>query len=336
MEHMKETLILDATRPEESEAAISHAAKILARGGLVAFPTETVYGLGGDARDDETVERIFTAKGRPGNNPLIIHCASLEDARFWAADWPDTAEKAGSVFWPGPLTIVVPASSKLSRRALAGGSTVGLRVPAHPAAIALLREAQIPVAAPSANRSTALSPTSAAAVEHSLGGRIDAILDGGSCPVGIESTVLDLSGPEPVILRPGMITREEIAPTLGRNVRLVQEPNLAPGEVLRSPGQLSRHYSPAVPLVLVEQAAHPRPGDFLICLADRFSQQERRIHLPRDPVSFAEKLYWALHVAETSGARRILMERPPSGSRWTAIHDRLQRAATHVSKPDSS
>lgn len=307
--------------------AILKAAAILRGGGLVAFPTETVYGLGADATREDAVRGIFEAKGRPATNPLIVHCDSAESARRWAGEWPEAADHLARLFWPGPLTLVVPAGKGIAPTVTANGPTVGLRVPAHPVALALLREARLPIAAPSANRSTGLSPTSAQAVERSLGGRIDAILDGGSCPVGIESTVLSLVDDRPRILRPGMVTARDIEQALGRVID--KTPLVVQGEEpMPSPGLLARHYAPAIPMRMVEAPAVEKTGAFLIRLANEFTREERCICLPREPRSYAGKLYWALHLAEQSGAEEILVECPPFEEEWSAIHDRLRRASS--------
>src|SRR5215207_179752 len=203
---------VDADAPD---AAVREAAAVLRAGGLVAFPTETVYGLGAHALDPAAVERIYQAKGRPAYNPLIVHAADAAAARRLAARWPGAAERLAERFWPGPLTLVVPRSPEIPDAVSAGLATVALRVPAHPVAHALLLAAGIPVAAPSANRSTQISPTTAEHVRRGLGERVDLIVDGGPCPVGIESTVLSLAGPVPTVLRPGTISIDDLRPVIG-------------------------------------------------------------------------------------------------------------------------
>src|ERR1700736_6193048 len=197
------------------QAAIEHAAALIRAGKLVAFPTETVYGLGANALDAVAVERIFAAKGRPRTSPLIVHVDSVEMARSFAARWPEAAGKLAQRYWPGPLTLVVPKQPQIPAIVTAGLPTVGLRMPAHPIALALIRAAGVPVAAPSANRFTELSPTTADHVRLSLGSDIDYILDGGPCSVGIESTVLSLAGRRPILLRPGGISRTELEAIAG-------------------------------------------------------------------------------------------------------------------------
>lgn len=320
----KKTRRLDGSRP----ADVREAAELLRRGELVAFPTETVYGLGADARNGEAIARIFAAKGRPSNNPLIVHVDSGEAARQWCAAWPEVASILASLFWPGPLTMVLPAAGGIAPAVLAGGTTVGLRVPRHPVALALLDACGFPLAAPSANRSNRLSPTSAQAVADLLGdGACAAILDGGPCEVGIESTVLDLSGSTPLVLRPGGVSREELAEALGRPVLLRREAE--GGGPLRSPGMLPRHYSPRLPLSLVDGIeGEPRPGTFLISLGRPRPTTPLHVTLPPDPELYARRLYECLLRAEESGAVRIVVERPPAEPGWMAILDRLARAAT--------
>ena len=201
-------------------AVIAEAAAILRRGGVVAFPTETVYGLGANAMDAAAVQSIFAAKGRPADNPVIVHVADTAAARRLAAHWPDIATLLAEKFWPGSLTLILPKRPEMPEVVTAGGSTVGIRVPAHPIALELLRVAEIPIAAPSANRSTQISPTTAAHVMQSLNGRIDLVLDGGPTTGGLESTVLDLTVDPPRILRPGLVTRQQLQAVIGNVARV--------------------------------------------------------------------------------------------------------------------
>ncbi|MDR0787446.1 MAG: threonylcarbamoyl-AMP synthase [Gemmatimonadota bacterium] len=241
---------IDSIHPEPE--IVEQAAAILRGGGTVAFPTETVYGLGGNALDPEAIARIYAAKGRPSFNPLIVHCADTEAARSLAAEWTEEAEQLARIFWPGPLTLVVRKREVVPDTVTAGLPNVALRVPAHPVAAALLRAAGVPIAAPSANRYTELSPTTAAHVEKSLGGRINALLDGGPTRVGLESTVVDLSGDEPVLLRPGLISATDLETALGRSLL---SPKEFSGDAPRpAPGMVRRHYAPRAPLFLI-------PGD---------------------------------------------------------------------------
>lgn len=328
--HLKETggqrtEILNARDAAGARQAIATALGILRRGGVVAIPTETVYGLAANAEDAAAVRRIFTAKGRPGHNPLIVHVAGADHGAGFVSRWPGEAAALAEAFWPGPLTLVLPAGHRVAPPVLAGGSTVGLRAPCHPIALELIRSGPIALAAPSANRSNSLSPTCAAAVLEDLGGRIDAILDGGGCGVGIESTVLDLSGEAPIVLRPGMITAGDIAGVLGREVFAGGGRE---GEVLKSPGQLRRHYAPRIPLVLVEGPPAPGDGDFPVRLGPREEWTPQQVVLLEEPEAYARALYRALRWAEQSGCARIVLQLPPRGERWEAIHDRLHRGAT--------
>ncbi|HEX2208930.1 MAG TPA: L-threonylcarbamoyladenylate synthase, partial [Longimicrobium sp.] len=233
-------LRVDPVHPDP--AALRQPAEVLRAGGLVAFPTETVYGLGAHALDPAAVQRIYEAKGRPSYNPLIVHLADVDAARGLASSWPEQAERLAAAFWPGPLTLVVPKNDSIPDSVTAGLPSVALRVPAHPVAHALLRAAGIPVAAPSANRSTQVSPTTARHVERSLGARVDVIVDGGPCPVGIESTVLSLVGPVPTLLRPGTVSVEDLRPVIG-DVALPSSATDATA-ARPSPGMLDRHYAP--------------------------------------------------------------------------------------------
>jgi L-threonylcarbamoyladenylate synthase len=282
---------------------IARAAELLRAGRLVAFPTETVYGLGANALDQAAVRRIFDAKGRPHSSPLIVHVASIEMARGLASEWPEKAELLAKRFWPGPLTIIVPKSSRVPDVVTAGLSSVGLRIPAHPMARALIEAAQIPIAAPSANRFTELSPTTAENVPEGLA---DLVLNGGPCTVGIESTVISLAGPVPRILRPGMITQTQIE-------QLIGPVELSGG--VESPGQHPRHYSPRTPIILGED---PQEG------------RGRRLSLarmPHDASSYAERLYRVLHELDQQGYDWISIELPPDTPQWAGIRDRLTRAA---------
>ncbi len=318
-------MILKPTTPDALRDALRQAAEVIRAGGLVAFPTETVYGLGADATNQAAVQRIFQAKGRPSNNPVIVHVARWDDARPLVSAWPPEAALLSRKYPSGPLTLVLPAGSAIAPSVLAGGTTVGIRVPSHPMAVQLLRECGRPLAAPSANRSNSISPTTAEAVARSLGDRAPLILDGGPCQVGIESTVLDLTGPRPVILRPGMISAAELSVVLGVPVELHRgdSPKEAP---LRSPGMLSRHYAPSTPLRLIKDIpAIPPPEAYLIRLGGG-ARGSREASLPAEPAAYAQQLYAALQTADASGASEILIECPPDDEQWAAILDRLRRA----------
>lgn len=286
----------------------AEAAALIRGGRLVAFPTETVYGLGANALDAEAVRRIFLAKGRPLTSPLIVHVDSIAGAKRLARSWPPAAQVLAEKFWPGPLTLVVEKTPAIPDIVTAGLPTVGLRMPAHPIALALIHEAGVPIAAPSANRFTELSPTAA---EH-VPPLADMILDGGPAKVGIESTVLSLAGPVAVLLRPGMITREQIEAVIGP-VGQHRGDGAHP-----SPGMHPRHYSPSTPLFLVQPGDPPRQGH-----GARLSLTQ----MPRDPAGYASRLYETLHQLDGRGFDWIEIERPPDDPPWAAIVDRLQRAA---------
>ena len=297
--------------------AIARAAAVLRAGGLVAFPTETVYGLGANALDPAAVARIFAAKGRPATNPVIVHVADPDGVHAVAADWPDVARRLADRFWPGPLTLVVPKRPDVPDAVTAGGPTVAVRCPAHPVARALIREAGVPVAAPSANRSTALSPTRAEHVVMGLAGRIDVVLDGGPCPGGIESTVVDATGPFVRLLRPGLVTVPMLEAVVGR-----VDVGPADDAVARSPGQMARHYSPRTPVTLVDG---PDAVAGLRVATVGFENADRL--MPRTPAGYAAELYAVLHELDAGGYDRLVVELPPDTPEWAGVRDRLRRAA---------
>jgi L-threonylcarbamoyladenylate synthase len=318
--------------------AVARAAEVLRHGGLVAFPTETVYGLGADALDTEAVGRIFAAKGRPATNPVIVHVTSADEARELTAAWPEEAALLAARFWPGPLTLVLPRNRRVPDVVTAGGPTVAVRVPAHPVALALLRAAGLPVAAPSANRSTGLSPTRAEHVLRGLDGRIDLVLDGGPTAGGLESTVLDVTGNPPRLLRPGLVGPAEIEAAIGPVLRPGQPPE--PGPVpLRSPGLLERHYAPSAPLERVPEDGGARVAELLregvrvgwVAFGEAAGGDRpglRVVALPREPAGYGAGLYAALHALDQAGVERIVVTLPPQSEEWLAVHDRLRRAAS--------
>jgi len=325
-----EVLAVDARDPDP--AAVRRAAGVLQGGGLVAFPTETVYGLGADGLDCEAVARIFAAKGRPATNPLILHVTGAAQSRELVADWPAAAAALAERFWPGPLTIVLPKRSIVPDAATAGGPTVAVRCPAHPVAMALMRAAGVPVAAPSANRSTRLSPTCAEHVLRGLGGRIEMVLDAGPTSGGIESTVLDLASDAPRLLRPGIVSTAEIEAVIGP----VQRGPAGAGVPLRSPGMLRRHYAPRTPLECVdseEQAAvaAARDGGRVVLLtlggAPQVPGSPTVVAMPQTPHAYAARLYATLHALDDGGYDRIMVVLPPETEDWLAVRDRLRRAA---------
>jgi L-threonylcarbamoyladenylate synthase len=329
--------ILPTDTPARFAAAVERAAERLRAGGLVALPTETVYGLAANAFDAAAVAAIFVAKGRPANNPIIVHVASREMARACVAGWPTAADRLADAFWPGPLTLVLPRAARIPNVVTAGGPTVGVRWPAHPFIQAVIRECGFPLAAPSANASNRLSPTSAEHVGRSLGGRAPLIVDGGPCAVGIESTVLDLTTTPARVLRPGMIHDVSLAAVLG---------NVAAGAGggsagLRSPGQLPKHYAPKARLLILEWR---NEDDLKQQLANRQSPPSRSwivAHtqipggagfagvsvIPHDAEAFARACYAELHRCDAAGVAAIIVEAVPTTPEWCGIADRLRRAA---------
>lgn len=305
-------------------AELRRAAGILREGGLVAFPTETVYGLGANALDAAAVERIYRAKGRPKQSPLIVHVASVAMARALARVWPPAAERLAQRFWPGPLTLVVEKSPRVPDVVTAGLGTVGLRCPKHPVARALIEEAGVPLAGPSANRFGETSPTRAEHVRRSLGDAVDLILDGGPCEVGIESTVVSLAG-EPVLLRPGAISRKELEEACGCPIAV--RGAARPDSPHPSPGLHPRHYSPRTPVWLVagEAPLPPGRGAWLWLRTPRAA--ERAIRMPDNPLHYGQLLYKTFHDLDVLGLDWIAVEPPPEDSRWEAVADRLTRAS---------
>jgi L-threonylcarbamoyladenylate synthase len=311
---------------------IEQAVEILRRSGLVAFPTETVYGLGADATDSAAVAKIFAAKGRPSTNPLIVHVADAGVGRRYAASWPEEAEKLASQFWPGPLSLVVSKAPSIVDAVTAGRATVGLRVPDHPLALELLRAFDGPIAAPSANRSNHLSPTTAQHVRDELGDRVDLILDGGPCRVGIESTVLDLSGHTPTILRPGGVSREQIEAVIGP-VALCA--GTAPADQpASSPGQLAVHYAPRTPAFRFEPSQRgqidvdlggAKSGLVVVSPMDVVEKSGRIVALSCRPEVYARHLYDVLRELDAMSLAAIFIELPPDEPQWTAVRDRIIR-----------
>jgi L-threonylcarbamoyladenylate synthase len=294
-----------------AELDITRAGALLRAAELVAFPTETVYGLGANALDPAAIEKIYVAKGRPPSSPLIVHVSSLEMAKELVREWPERAEQLARIFWPGPLTLVLPKKPHVPDRLTAGLDTVGIRMPAHPIAQALIREAGLPIAAPSANLFGGLSPTTAQHVRDGLGNSVSMVLDGGPSKVGIESTVLSLAGADAVLLRLGMVTQHEIEAVIGP-VRVLKQ---ATEGAHSSPGLHARHYSPKTPLILVERGQTPPSGRGIY------------IQMPAEPREYAAVLYERLHQADAQGWDWIAIEHPPRTEEWSAICDRLERAS---------
>ena len=304
---------------------VRRAAQILRAGGLVAFPTETVYGLGADAASAQAVKKLYAVKRRPADHPVIVHFENSTAAFAWAREVPEAARKLAARYWPGPLTLILKRSP-LARDFVTGGQdTVGLRVPSHPIARELLKEFGGAIAAPSANRFGLVSPTTAAHVREDLGKDTDLVLEGGPSEVGIESTIVDLSRDAPMLLRPGHVSKAELESLLGE----VQEKTAASP---RHSGGLERHYAPRTPARLVAAHALDREiaqgKDKVAVLA--FSRPDERVdywlRMPRDPQAYAQRLYAALRELDSAGCERILVEAPPESPEWSAVRDRLRRA----------
>lgn len=327
---------VDPARPDAT--VIEEAARLIRGGALVAFPTETVYGVGASAYLPEAVGSIFAVKGRPAYNPLIVHVPNLDAAREIVLEWPREAESLAAAFWPGPLTLVLPKRPTIPDEVTAGLDTVAVRVPAHPVALAILDAAGTPIAAPSANRFMRLSPTTAEHVVRELGDRVQMVVDAGPTPVGIESTVLDLSGPRPVLLRPGTIHLDRLLATIGP----IDLPGTYADEAPRpGPGMLSRHYAPQARLVLVDAY----DADAVASLAREANARGERValvllemevdvpdaqivRLSRDAAAYARLMYATLHDLDEAGADLILVESVPDEPNWAGIRDRLRRAAS--------
>jgi L-threonylcarbamoyladenylate synthase len=320
----------DIDQTIRSNHEIDQAAAVLRRGGLVAFPTETVYGLGGDARNPEALNKIFRAKRRPADHPLIVHVADVEQARDWAAELPEMALTLARHFWPGPLTLILKKAAHVSSLITGNQETIAIRVPAHPRAQELLRAFGGALAAPSANRFGRISPTTAEAVREELGTEVDVILDGGQCDVGLESTIVDVRGANPIILRPGQISAQQIENLL----RLPTKPQekIAP----RVSGAMESHYAPETPVLLVKNAealASLQAGNSSIAFLshEKFSQPQAGIEfisMPANPKDYARELYATLRHLDKKDFSRIVIQLVPEGQEWDAIRDRLQRASS--------
>ncbi|MHB1319347.1 MAG: L-threonylcarbamoyladenylate synthase [Anaerolineae bacterium] len=321
-------LVLTASCPQH----IRQAVDALARGDLVAFPTETVYGLGADASNEQAVARIYAAKGRPAGHPLIVHLAQASDMEHWAQDITPVARELASRFWPGPLTLILKRAPHVLDAVTGGQNTVGLRVPGHPVALELLKAFGHGVAAPSANRFGRLSPTTARHVVAELGEAVDLILDGGPCLVGLESTILDLSGPRHRVLRPGVLTRQDLGHILG------EVPTSSHAHSPRVPGALPSHYAPRTPLRLVDATSLGlelqswwRAGKTVAVLSmgpPPDLTEGRWWPMPPDPEAYGRLLYAHLREADATHSHLILVESPPATAAWEAVRDRLARAAT--------
>lgn len=325
------------------DSDLEPAARRLRNGGLVAFATETVYGLGANALDPTAVARIFEAKGRPPQNPLIVHAASIAALQELVTDWPDHARLLAENFWPGPLTLVLPKKPVVPSLISAGLDSVAIRIPAHPVARALIQLAGVPVAAPSANRYTHISPTTAQHVLHDLGAYLDphtdAIIDAGPTTVGIESTIVSLLGPEPRILRPGMISCTDlrrVIPSTDYAAGISELDDIDDNAPKLSPGLSRKHYAPRAKVVVIHPDQsfydHENTKTGWICLQSpqnsAYEQRPATILLPGDPHAYAEAFYNALHHLDHLGCESILIQAPPRTDAWHAIWDRLNRAAS--------
>ena len=314
---------------------LDRAVALLRAGGVVAIPTETVYGLAADALNPEAVRRVFAIKGRPATHPVIVHIAGADQMGRWARDIPETARVLAERFWPGPLTLILPRLPEVPDTVTGGQDSVGLRVPAHPLTLELLRRGGFGLAAPSANKFGRVSPTTPAHVAEELDGEVDMILDGGPCPVGLESTIVSLLGPEPVVLRPGGVTLAALEAALGHKIDLA-----AKAAEVRAPGMLAAHYAPRTPLCLVDGTglwpkaeALARSGLRVAVLA---LGSERESHgdlvlspMPAEAAAYARLLYARLRELDGLGLDIILAERVPDSAEWLAVADRLRRAAAH-------
>jgi len=300
---------------QATDEAVCRAATLLRQGGLVSFPTETVYGLGANALDTEAVKRIYGVKQRPFASPLIVHVSDIDMARSVTAEWPPLAQKLAKRFWPGPLTIVLKKAAIVPELVTAGLDSVGVRVPANAVALALIRKSGVPIAAPSANRFSELSPTTAEHVRTGLGDRIEMILDDGPATVGIESTVVSLRRDHPTILRPGMISLSELEAFT--HVRWEREFDLptVEGEAAESPGRHPHHYAPRTPFYVLEPGAAKPVG------------RGRVLTLPTNREAYAASLYSELHKADAEDLDWIAVEKPPETPEWAGILDRLRRAS---------
>ena len=324
-----------------NEQSIALAAQLLRRGELVALPTETVYGIAADARNGAAVEKIFEAKGRPQDNPLIVHIADLSMWHGLVAEFPPRARALAEAFWPGPLTMVLPRGPEVSDVVCAGLDTVGLRMPSHPVVQAVIKASGVAFAAPSANLSGKPSPTNAADTLTDMDGRLPLILDGGDSAVGVESTVISLAGEHPVLLRPGLVTKEQMEEVLGEEVLVSHAilEQLLPGETARSPGMKYKHYAPKARVTIVKGdldryrqflAARAQPGVFALC----FAGEGADLPVPSveygdrtDGASQAHRLFTALRELDKAGAVEVYARCPKSDGVSMAVYNRLLRAA---------
>ena len=300
---------------------IAMAGDILIEGGVVVIPTETVYGLACNAMDAEAVRRVFEIKGRPAENPLIIHLASADHLDDVAVDIPDIARKLAARYWPGPLTMVLKRNDEVPSETTGGLDTVAVRVPAHPVAHAIIEAAGCPIAAPSANVFMALSPTQAEDVDPEVLVDVDLVVDGGRSEIGLESTVVDLTEDPPRILRPGAVSRADIQTLVGRPLG-----HIPPSEVRKSPGMYRRHYAPKSPVQLIDRTL--QPGECGLTFSANIS--EMQVKMPREPRAYGAVLYGALKQLDSKSPKLILVEEPPETPEWEAVWDRLRKASASL------
>jgi L-threonylcarbamoyladenylate synthase len=348
--------VLFTHTPELFQSAVRQAVALLRAGEVIALPTETVYGLAANALDEKAVAKIFRIKNRPANNPIIVHIASIEMAKRCVTAWPDRTEKLARAFWPGPLTLVLPAAKEIPGLVTAGGKTVGVRWPGHPLIQAVIRECGFPLAAPSANSFSRVSPTTAEHVRKQLGDKISLIVDGGQSQVGIESTVLDLTVSPPQVLRPGMIHPESLAAVVGniqqptptnsvsastRQGRCREQAAKTRQPKLKSPGLLKKHYSPKARLFVLSWRDDADLNSQLSTLNSQLLDCHVIAHtlipsaehfarvsvIPHDAGAFARAIYAELHRCDEAGAGLIVVETPPESPEWSGIADRLRRAS---------
>jgi len=336
---------ISTNRPTIDQSIITSAVEHLRAGELVAFPTETVYGLGADATNEAALRKLYTLKGRPSDHPVIVHLANSEQIYDWGTELSDCAKTLAHHFWPGPLTLIVKKSSRVSSLVTGGQDTVGLRVPAHPIALALLEAFDGGIAAPSANKYGRISSTCAQHVRNEFGDQVSLVIDGGRCPVGIESTIVDMTASVPRILRPGMISKKQILECWGLDDSLQKAGAVQTGaaeEYIRVPGSDKTHYAPQTPLFVVDkdrirallsEASVPcavMAFEQLDQLANGHAKNSVRHYIKMSdvPESYAQDLYSNLHKLDACGANRILVEAVPESIKWLAIADRLSRAAS--------
>ncbi|MER2514327.1 MAG: L-threonylcarbamoyladenylate synthase [Nitrosomonas ureae] len=346
MEHTQHAFTQSDLSPAQLDQIIA-AAQILRTGGTVAFPTETVYGLGADVTNPVAIDKIYTIKQRPTHHPLIVHIGNISHLHYWAQAIPDSAWKLVNHFWPGPLTLILPRSDRIPDSVTGGQDTVGIRFPAHPVALALLRALgpDKALAAPSANRFGRISPTLAAHVHQELGNAVDMILDGGACDVGLESTIVSFHDEIPQILRPGSITLSALEATLNSSVILAHHIN---NRSIRTSGSLPAHYAPTTPLRVYSNAqiwqhafilAEKNLRVLVITWSNtdkpKFSNQFiEQFSMPEDPIAYGRQLYAKLRQFDQAEFDYMLIESPPDHPSWLAIADRLQRASYH--SPDNN